>query len=310
MGTPENVLVMRDARNPPRARFEAAERIVATGAATPAELIKIAEAQDLPLARVANAAADAPGLPFFMGQVLLRRAAAIEPKPEAKAQLVSLALSLGEKFKLAPLAAALQADIIVTIKPSPALRDNARSFARALVLAGKSEAAANWTAGDPLMKVVVALASNNPQRVAAVQASLAAFAVGLAKNPPDPDRAYKALALGLFDVTGTPLPSEAKAAAVTVESGTWDGRHIGPGQMRTIVEIAGSPERRGEAVLMIANAIHGIGLKDLAPDVTITFVRLLTEMNETAAARALAVEALAEYVPPPPPLPGPQAEVQ
>ena len=101
-----------------------------------------------------------------------------------------------------------------------------------------------------------------------------------------------------------PMP-EAKAAAVTVESGTWDGCRIGPGQMRTIVEIAASPERRGEAVLMIANAIHSIGLKDLAPDVTITFVRLLTEMNETEAARALAVEALAEHTPPPPPPPPP-----
>jgi hypothetical protein len=312
MGTTENLLVMRDSRNSARARFEAAERIVATGAATPAELIRIAEAQDLPLARVATAAADAPSLPFFMGQVLLRRAAMVEPRPEAKAQLVSLALSLGEKSRLAPLAAALQMDIITKMKPSPALRDHARSFARALVLAGKPEAAANWTAGDPLMKVLAAFATNNPQRIAAVRADLAAFAISLAQNPPvsDPDRSAKALALGLLDVTGMTLPPEAKAAVATVESGTQDGRRIGPDQMRTIVAVAGSPDRRGEAVLMITGAIHGIGLKDLAPDVTIEFVRLLMEMNETTAARALAVEALAEYTPPPPASPSPQASAQ
>lgn len=301
MGTAANVLVMRDARNPPRARFEAAERIVTSGAASPEELVKVADAQDLPLGKVANAAAEAPNVPFFMGQVLLRRAAMIEPRAEDKAHLARLALSLGEKFRMAPIAAALQADVIASIKPSPALRDHARDFARALVLAGRSEAAASWAGGDAAMKVLVALASNNPQRIAATQADLSAFAAGLAKNPPDPgaDRASMALTLGLLDVTGYPMPPDAKAASAAAESGMWDGERPGPGQMRTIVEIAGSPERRGEAVLMLTGTIGAIGLKTLAPDVTVEFVRLLMEMNETAAARALAIEALAEYAPPP-----------
>jgi hypothetical protein len=78
--------------------------------------------------------------------------------------------------------------------------------------------------------------------------------------------------------------------------------------MRTIHELARSPERRGEAVLMITGAIQTFGLKDLAPDVTIAFVRLLTQINEPAAARSLALEAMAEYVPPPlPPAPPPAA---
>jgi hypothetical protein len=311
MGTPENLLAMRDSRNPPRARFEEAERIVATGAATPAELIKIAEAQELPADKVAAAAGEAANLPFFMGQVLLRRAAAIEPRPEAKADLVMLALSLGEKFKLSALAASLQADIITSIKPASGPHAYARSFARALLLAGKPEAAAAWTARDPLMKVVVAFASKDPQRMAAAQADLTAFAVGLAKNPPDPDpdRAHKALVLGLMDELGATLPPDVKASAAQVESGTWDGVHPGSGQMRTLVEIAGTPERRGEAILMLTSLIHTTGLKDLAPDATMTFVRLLRQMNEDKAAHALAVEALAEYVPPPAAL-APQASVQ
>ncbi|NIJ50104.1 hypothetical protein [Rhizomicrobium electricum] len=314
MGTPENLLAMRDTRNPPRARFEAAERIVSTGAVSPAELIKVADAQDLPLGKVASAAGEAPNLPFFMGQVLLRRAATIETRPGAKAELAMTALSLGEKYKLSRLASALQADVIASIKPGPGLHAYARPFARALVLAGKPEAAAAWTTGDPVMKVLVAFASNNPQRIAATQADLKAFAIGLAKNPPDPDqdRAYKALALGLLDIVNYPLPPEAKAAAVQAQSGTWDGVHPGPGQMRTMVEIAGTPERRGEAILMLTGLVHSYGLKDLAPDATITFVRLLREMNEDKAANALAVEALAEYVPPPPPpqAPAPQASAR
>lgn len=311
MGTPENLLAMRDSRNPPRARFEEAERIVSTGAASSAELIKIADAQDLPLGKVAEAAGDAANLPFFMGQVVLRRAATIENRPAAKAELAALALSLGDKYKLSSLAASLQADVITSIKPAPGLKAYARPFVRALVLAGKSDAAAAWTSGDPMMKVLVAFASNDPQRIAAVQGDLKAFAIGLGKNPADPDadRAYKALALGLFDVMNQTLPPEAKAAAVQAESGGWEGVHPGPGQMRTLVQIAGTPERRGEAILMLTSMVQSYGLKDLTPDATITFVRLLREMNEDKTANVLAIEALAQYVPPPP-APAPQASAR
>lgn len=307
MGTPENLLAMRDSRNEARYRFEAAERIVSTGAASPAELVKIADAQDLPLGKVASAAADAPNLPFYMGQVVLRRAAMVEARPDARTTFVLQALSLGEKAKMLPLAASLQADVITAIKPPRA----SRPFAKALVLSGRPEAAAAW-AGDPVMKVLVAFASNNPQRIGASQAVLRDFAAGLAKNPPDvdPDRSYKALALGLLNVTGYPLSPEAKAAAAMVESGNWGGVKPGAGQMRTLVEIAGTPERRGEAILMLTGLVQSYGLRDMAPEATITFVRLLSEMNETSAARALAIEAMAEYVPPPPPPPAPQAAAQ
>lgn len=307
LGTPENLLAMRETRNSARARFEAAERIVATGAAKPAELIRVADAQDLPLGKLANAAGEAPNLPFFMGQVVLRRAAMVEPRMEAKADYALEALSLGEKFKLEPLAAALQADVITSIKPARP----SRPFAKALVLAGKAESAAAWTGNDPVMKVLVAFASNNPQRIGASQALLKDFAIGLGKNPADPDadRSYKALALGLLDVTGYPLAPEAKAMAAQIESGSWGGASPGQGKMRTLVEIAGTPERRGEAILMLTGLIHAQGLRDMAPEATITMVRLLTEMNETAAARALAIEALALYEPPPASL-APQASAK
>ena len=310
MGTAENLLVARDSRNSPRARFEAAERIVATGALSAPDLIKIADAQDLPLNRLANAAAEAPNLPFFMGQVVLRRAAAIETRPEENARLAALALTLGEKAKQSPLAAALEADVIASLKPTPVTREHARSFARALILAGRSDLAGRWTQGDVVMKVVAAFATQDPARLAAVQSDLSAFAASLIKTPPAPDadRSYKVLVLGLADVLGFTMPADAKAAAISLESNTWDGERPGPGQMRTIHELARSPERRGEAVLMITGAIQTFGLKDLAPDVTIAFVRLLTQINEPAAARSLALEAMAEYVPPPlPPAPPPAA---
>ena len=307
LGTVENLLVARDSRNSPRARFEAAERIVATGALSAAELVKIADAQDLPLGRLANAAADAPNLPFFMAQVILRRAATIETRPEEKARLALLALALGDKANQSPLAAALEADVIASLKPTPVMREYARSFARALILAGRSDLAGRWTQGDAVMKTVAAFASQDPARLAVVQADLSGFAASLIKTPPAPDadRPAKALLLGLADVLGFTMPADAKAAAVSLESQMWDGERPGPGQMRTIHELASAPERRGEAVLMFTGAIHG--LKDLAPDITIAFVRLLTEIHEPAAARALALEAMAQYVPPPLPPPPPPA---
>lgn len=312
MGTPENLLVARDTRNPPRARFEAAERIVSTGALNAAELKQIADAQDLPLNRVANAAADAPNLPFFMGQVILRRAATIEPRPEEKARLVETALSLGDKFKMAPLAAALQSDVIATLKPATISHIYARTFVRALILSGRADVAARWTGGDTVMRAVVALASRDPARMAAAQADLSAFAASIVKDPldPDPDRSTKALVLGLTDVLDATMPADAKAVAVSVESQMWGGSRPGPGQMRTIEELAQSPDRRGEALLLILNAVHSIGLRDMEPNATMEFVRLLNGMNETASARALALEALAQYQPIPvlpSPLPPPAA---
>lgn len=309
MGTPENLLVALDHRNPPRARFEAAERIVATGALSPAQLKQIADAQDLPLSKVADAVGDAPNLPFFMGQVLLHRGASIEPRPEQKARIVEQALALGEKFKMAPLAAALQADVISSIKPASVEPVHARNFARALLLAGHAEQAAAWTRNDPLMRTIVAIASRDPAKMAVAQADMSSFAVGLAKNPPDPDsdRSYKALVLGLADVMDATMPADAKSGAVSVESQIWGGVRPGPGQMRTIQEVSESPTRRGEALLLILDAVHDLGLRDMAPDVTIEFVRLLISMNETGSARALAIEALAQYQPPPLPIASAQA---
>jgi hypothetical protein len=305
MGTPANVLVMRDARNAPRARFEAAERVVMTGAASVGDLKVIADAQDLPVSKVASAATDAPSLPFFMGQVLLRRAATIEPRSDVKAGLIAQALSLAEKQNMLPLAAALQADVIESIKPAPTNREYARTFARALILAGRPDAAARWTGGDPVMRSIAGLASQDVARIATAQIDMSAFAASFSVNPPvsDPDGSYKTLVLGLADVLGLPMPPDAKGHAASLEAQMWDGKRPGPGTMRTIEELSAQPDRRGEALLLMLDAMHGTGLRDLAPDVTIAFVRLIAGMGETDAARALAFEALAQYEPPPPPAP-------
>jgi hypothetical protein len=293
MGTPANVLSLRDSRNPPRARFEAVERVVSTGAVSATELRLIADAQDLPLGRVASAASDAPNVPYFMGQVLLRRAATIEPRPEEKARLMALALSLGEKAGMFPLTAAFQGDVIGKLKPTAGTMMYARRFAQALVLAKRYEAAASWAANDPVMTVIVACASQDAARLAAAQTAFFA----LVQSPPDadPDRSYKALVFGLAVALGIALPQNANAAAVA--SHHWEGKRPSADDMRALEDAAAKPERRGEAVLLLTGMIRSQGLRDLAPDVTIHFVHLLNTINESQSARALAIEALAQYRP-------------
>lgn len=297
LGVAASVLVLRDSRNAPRARFEAAERAVSSGAVSATELRLIADAQDLPLGRVAGAASDAPKLPYVMGQVLLRRAASIEPRPEEKARLLVLALSLGEKAGMLPLTAALQADLIATLKPVPETKPYARRLAQSLLLAKRYEAAANWAAGDPVLPAVVAVASQDAARLARAQSDLSAFA--LSQNTPeaDTDRSYKALVVGLADVLGLALPPDAKAAADAVASQHFDGKRPSAEEMRAWEEMANTPERRGEAVLLLTSFVRSQGLRDMAPDVTIGFVRMLIRMNENQSARGLALEALAQYNP-------------
>ncbi|MDE2265044.1 MAG: hypothetical protein KGL29_04030 [Alphaproteobacteria bacterium] len=305
MGTSANLLAMRDPRNSPAVRMAAAERIVATGAASISQLREVADAQDIKLDQMANAAAAANDLPFFAAQVLLRRASVIQTRPDVQTQLVYEALSLGEKAGLLPLSAAFQADVAAAVRPSAANRSMAPLFVRALLLAHNPQAAARWLSDKDLLQPVVDLAAPNPARDAAAQAALNAYAAGLVKNPPDPDsnRSYKALMIGIADVLGRPLPPEAKTQAPALEAMRWDGTRPDSAEMRMIEQASLQPERKGEALLRILDAIHEIGLRNLAPDTTIEFVRLLGAMGLPGAAHDIAMDALLLYVPPRPSAP-------
>ncbi|MDE2629934.1 MAG: hypothetical protein KGM97_02975, partial [Alphaproteobacteria bacterium] len=247
MGTAANVLAVRDARDTAQTRFAAAERIVRTGAVSAVELRKLSDAQDIPLTHVANALTEAQSAPFFAGQVLLHRAAQIEPRPDAKVQLVAEALSLGDRAGLLPLAAGLQSDIVASIKPTAANRAVADLFARALLLAGRPDVAARWTNSSDVLRTVVDLAAPDPSRDAQAQAAYSAFATALVKNPPDadPEKPAKALVLGVADVLGRPLPPDAKAQSQGIEATRWDGKRPDPDTMRRIEAASLHPGRRG-----------------------------------------------------------------
>lgn len=300
MGTAENLLAMRDPRNALPVRIAAASRIAWTGALNADELKKMADAEDIPLSRIANAAAQAPRMSFFDGQTALRRAAELEQQPDNKLALMVEALNEAEHEGLLPLAARFQSDVLASLRPQPANAD-ARLIARALLLAGLPDVARLWAKPGDVMLSVADMAAPGPARDAELSAALGNYAVELTKNPPDPDadRSYKALILGLADVLGLPMPAYAKAQAGALEAQNWGGMHPGSAVMQQIEQASGRPERKGEALLLILDQLRG--MRDLSPDVTVEFVRLLGAMDLPQAARAVALEAAMLYVPPPPP---------
>jgi hypothetical protein len=175
-------------------------------------------------------------------------------------------------------------------------------FARTLLLADLPDAASRWLSDKDVLQSAVDLAAPNPARDAKAQAAYGAIAAALVKNPPDADsdKPAKALLLGIADVLGRPLSPDAKVQASGIEAMRWDGKRPDSGVMRRIEDTSLHPDRKGEALLMILDSIRSIGLRDMAPDVTIELVHLLGAIGLPDAARDLGVEALALYVPPPP----------
>ena len=102
---------------------------------------------------------------------------------------------------------------------------------------------------------------------------------------------------------GRPLPPDAKAQVSGIEAMKWGGARPDPAVMQRIEDASLHPDRKGEALLLILDTIHSVGLSDLAPDDTIELIRLLGAMGLPDSARDLGLEALALYVPPPPPPP-------
>jgi len=153
---------------------------------------------------------------------------------------------------------------------------------------------------DPL-EVAIDLQTPGTTHDAEAATDFSLYAAALTKNPPDRDahRASKALALGLGDVLGVAMSADAKAQAPNLEAMRWPGKRPSPDVMRRIERASLVPERKGEAILLILDNAHSIGLRDLAPDVTVEFVRILNQMGLADAARAIAIEALELYAEPP-----------
>jgi hypothetical protein len=310
LGMPALVLAMDEARNSPDDRASAAELVLRAGALPIAHLVAVADAQMFATAAIAAPKAAATSLPFFPAQALLRQAAAHADANNAKASLVTAALAHGTKADLFEVAAGLQADIAATVDPQASMPAEAELMSRALMLEGKPEAAARWHAGfDPdsdraraaALQIELNLVAPNADRATDAQSALTLLAHNASTATPQ-DQAFAALALGIYDALGEPLSPEAKAAAATLTATQWPGRRPSSETLSRLAAAAQQPGRRGEALLLLLNAIGADGPGDLAPDVTVGFVRTLAQEGVPDAAHLLAIDALLLYKPAPPPV--------
>ena len=314
-GLAGSVLVLRDAKNPPQVRADAATQAMHAGAATASELGVVADAQVFTPQQVANAATAAAGLPFFQGQALIRQAAAHAANDDDKAKLLAVAFRLGRQNELLPVAAAMQAKGAAAISPTPALRSFAPAFAQALLLAREADAAERWrdfldvnNSSDKILAATLAVQLNlvapNPGRATRAQEALGVLSQNTLS--PTPVGGYDAkeiaaLALGLYDALGEPIPPDAKAQLANLAEHQFPGRRLSPAAMKRLADAKNQTGMKGEAILTILNGIGPGGPADLAPDVSAFIARTLKDWAEGDAARAFAIDAFLLYRPQPAP---------
>ena len=300
LGPPGLVLAAENSANAPEERLKAAEQLLPAGALPVGELATIADAQHFTANQFATEHAAVAKLSFLGGQALLRQAVA-RAAPNAKPALIYQALEAGRTVGYLRVAAALQHDALAALTPTHDMRAMAGLMARALMLDGDADAAARWDnildfnlpTDRPLLakdQVLLNLVAANPGRQMAAETAY----TELAKESlmPGQDQAFAALAVGLGVALHQPVPKSALAQAAFNASMQWQGRRPAAGQMARIAGAIAAPGRRGEAMMLILNAIGPTGPGDLAPDVTITLVNDLMKLGVPNAAREIAVAAL------------------
>ena len=299
LGTAANVFAARETRNAPGDRLSAASRIAATGALSNAELLAILNLQTVPAKDLAQAQAIAAKLTFLPAQGVLRRAALLEPRPPAKTELLLAALSAGGHPDRLPQTAAMQGDVALALKPDATVARGRPVVPHALVLIGKTDAAATWFAGAAdsedlhAFQILIDFAAPSAAHDSTAQAAYAWFAANAApqKNPD----AQAALALGLADVLGRPMPPVARSLAANLEGMHWPSAGPRPdgAEIRKLEEAASQPGRKGEVALRVLDIVGAGGPHDLPADVVIECARVLVQAGLPNEAKALAIEALA-----------------
>jgi len=306
LGTPADVLAARDAHNPPEVRLVAAERIASTGALSSDELRAIADAQTQDTQREGDTS-------FLAQQFALRRKVALESSMVGKLALIAQAAAMRPPM---PVLAALQSDNVAAIVPETSLGGGAMLAARILLTDGNAEAAVQWIGAPDSVRVAqtslaLDLLAPTPERDARAQDDLAWLVAHAAPDTGSP--AAAALAIGMWQALGRPLAPDAVGLDAALSTQVFAGVELPAELFRRIDSAAAASDRRGEAALLVIDAIGAGSIAHLAPDASVRLVATLQKLGLDQAAHALAAEALlsgppAEPVPPPrPAAPAPAA---
>ena len=308
LGIPGLLLALRSQQNSPEDRLKAAERVLSSGALSAQELIAIADAQPFTTDQFATEHAQVQKLPFLAGQALLRQATT-NAAPDARPALIYEALTTADAKDMLGIAAVLQQQALGSVVPQPAMRPMAELIGRALMMTGNADAASHWAdlldpamaSDQPLLarfQIELNLIAPGTEWQVHAQRGLTELAQEVAGQTPD--QAFAALALGLYAALGEPMPDEARAQAAAAMQQKWPGRRPAASILTRLDRAVRSPERKGEALMLVLNTIGARGPGDLAPDVTVGLVRALIKKGEADVARDIAITALLRYRPPPP----------
>jgi hypothetical protein len=298
LGTPANLLATRDAHNSPADRLAAAERIVSTGALAPDELRAIADVQ----AQDSETAGDTS---FLAVQSALRRKASLESTPDGKLALAVQADAMSAPY---PVFAALQSDTISSMPAEPASGKSAILAWRVLLSDGKPDAAAPWI-GPPdspetaQAGIALDLVAPTPERDARAQDDIAWFVAHATPETGTP--AAAALAIGMWQALGRTLTPDAVGLDAALSTQAFAGFELPAELFRRIDAAAAASDRRGEAALLVVDALGAGSIARLAPDSSAHLVATLERIGLDQEARSLAAEALL-FGPPNEPMPPPR----
>ena len=282
----------------PGMRLALSERLEASGVWSVAQRTKIIQETDLPAELLDNPLTRAEADSSARGRAILRRALDRQQTALARAQVIDKALALGAKNNVYAAESRLYAQAIEAIPPSVDLNWFAPAATRALVVAGRLEAARSW------MQMIEAPRDDAGRAAADRLWALARLAGGDVLEPwregrleawvnrakAQPEEATRvARLLALMEATGEPI--DGRLWRDLVADG--DRRPVAmpsPALLPSLAEAA-SKGRIGEGVAFAALAVGETRLADLPPPVLAPVVAGLAQLGMTADARALAVEA-------------------
>jgi hypothetical protein len=296
LGTAASLLAVNDARNTPIERLSAAEHIVSTGAIATEDLVDLGNLQSFAPEQKAKALQQAGQLPFLTRQVLLRQAAALESRPEAKFAAVRRADPMLNESGPFHVFAALELSNISQFIPQKDDEEKSWIASRILILGGQPEAAASWLgpAENPL--IAEAGLALDVLRPTPANDSLALTDLTWLGTHASADSggwpAATALSTGIWSALGLALPPEAMRSTNSPAPPLFDGIRPEPSEFEKIDRAVSDPTRRGEAVLLILEAIGPRGPARFAPDAAAHLVGDLKKLRLDASARALAAECL------------------
>jgi len=293
LGTAGALIAAQSAAAPKEVRIAAAEKILRAGALPPSTFAQVLDLVAIKPSELATAAAMARSGSLITALARLRAALKHETNPEKRAELIYTALRVGEEqgllYEIAPVFAADAAAVV----PQPGWASWAPTLVRALLIAGKPDAAENWlgagnAAADDLA-IVVALTLQDQTHVSRAQLALSNLQLLSLVNG-EGAGARAMLYLGLFDALALAMPPDAQARVTSMMAQEWPGHRPSAATLRRIDDAA-LGNRRGEVALGVIAAI-GRGPGDLAPDVTIRLVRALQTAGVRDGAHQLAAEAV------------------